>query len=112
MNTTAAKLQFHRIEAGQYQVDTDTRRYLITKTRHGWVLRVWRLLETAGVKHTIGLGTDDVEDDTVADTKALAVDIARRYDQLIAEGYGQLFADLSPMTRAVRDAYEAEAGAR
>lgn len=112
MNTTAAKLQFRRVEAGHYQVDTDTRRYLIVRAKHGWTLRVWRLLETAGVKHTIGLGIDDTESDATVDTKTLAVDIARRYDQLITEGYGQLFTDLRPMTRAVRDAYEAEAATR
>lgn len=110
MNATAAKLQFHHIEAGKYQADTDDRRYLITRTkRGGWMLQVWPLLETAGVKHTIGLGADDVEaNPQFTDTKKLAVDIAQRYERLTAEGYGRLFTDLKPMTRAVRDAYEAE----
>jgi hypothetical protein len=107
MNATA--LKFHRIEAGQYQGDTDAHRYLITKTKRGWVLRVWRLLETSGVKHTIGLRADDVESEATADTKALVVDIARRYDQLIQDSYGKLFTDLPPMTRAVIDAHQAEA---
>jgi hypothetical protein len=102
-------ISFHRIEASQYQADTDERRYLVTKTGAGWVVRSWKLLDTAGVKHTIGLRVEDAEDSAFADSKALAVDIARRYDQLIQDGYGQLFTDLRPMTKALRDAYEAEA---
>lgn len=103
-NTTA--LRFRRIEAGRYQADTDTHRYLIVRTRKSWALRVWRLLETAGVKHTIGLGLDDVEDDTYTDTKTLAVAVANRYKDLVAEGYGAKFTDMRPMTRAVIDAYK------
>lgn len=101
-------LKFHRIEAGLYQADTQERRYLVTRTRAGWVVRYWRLLETAGVKHTIGLGPEHAEDSAFVDTKALAVDTARRCDQLIQDGYGQLFSDLRPLTKALRDAYEAE----
>lgn len=101
-------LKFRRTEAG-YQVDTEDRRYLIHKAgRNNWTLQVWRLLETSGVKHTIGLGREDVEADNHGiDTMAMAVDIARRYDQLIQSGYGQLFTDLAPMTKASMDAYEA-----
>jgi len=104
-------IRFHRIEAGRYQADTDERRYLVTKTDTGWVIRTWKLLETAGVKHTIGLGVEDAEASALVDTKGLAVDIARRYDQLIQDGYGRLFTDLKPMTRAVRDAYGADSQA-
>lgn len=101
-------LSFRRVEAGMYQADTEGRRYVVTRTGGGWVVRAWRLLETAGVKHTIGLGVEDAEDSAFADTKALAVDIAGRYDQLMNDGYGKLFTDLKPMTKALRDAYEAE----
>jgi hypothetical protein len=112
MNATAAKLQFHRVESGRYQVDTEVRRYMIVKREHGWTVRVWKLLETAGVKHTIGLGVDDVEASaTDLDTLRLAKDIAQRYEQLIAEGYGRLFTDLKPMTRATIDAYDAQTAA-
>jgi hypothetical protein len=105
-------LKFRRIESGHYQADTDQRRYRVVKTQYGWVVRVWQLLETAGVKHTIGLGLDDAEASaSPTDTKTLAVDIARRYEQLTAEGYGQLFTDLRPMTRATIDAYQAEEAA-
>lgn len=103
-------IRFRFISRGRYQADTDERRYMVVKLDSGWAVRVWKLLETAGVKHTIGLGVDDVEASTTAlDTKALAVDVARRYDQLLQDGYGQLFTDLRPMTKAVIDAYEAEA---
>lgn len=102
-------LKFRRTDTG-YQADTDARRYVISKAgRNNWTVQVWKLLETAGVKHTIGLGREDVEADNHGIvTKALAVDIARRYDQLIREGYGRLFTDLAPITRASIDAHEAD----
>jgi hypothetical protein len=103
-------LTFRRTEPGHYQADTDTRRYVVTKLDSGWAIRVWQLLETAGVKHTIGLGVDDTEATSSGhDTLRLARDIANRYDQLVLDGYGRLFTDLRPMTRATIDAYEAEA---
>jgi hypothetical protein len=107
MNATTTKLQFHRIEAGRYQADSETRRYVVARWNKGWLVVAYVLTETAGIKHTLG---QPIEAETSGVlTKALAVDIARRYDQLIAEGYGRLFTDLKPMTKAVIDAYDAEA---
>jgi len=102
-------LKFSKIEAGHYQADTDTRRYVITKCEGDWVVRVWKLMETAGIKHTIGLGLDDAEaTGNGFDTKRLAVDVAARYEQLVTEGYGKLFIHMRPMTRAIIEAYNAE----
>jgi hypothetical protein len=102
-------MKFSRIAAGLYQADTETRRYVISRAGKGWVIRYWTLLETAGVKHCIGLGVEDAEDSAFVDTKALAVDIACRCDRLIQEGYGRLFTDLRPLTKALIDSYEAVA---
>jgi len=105
MNATAAKLQFHRVEAGRYQADSETRRYTVARDGKGWIVTAWKLAEQSGIKHTIG---QSVEADMWMETKALAVDVARRYDQLITEGYGSKFSDLSPIRRAAVDAYDAE----
>lgn len=102
-------LKFRRIETGSYQADTDDRRYVVARTGGGWVVRAWKLQETAGVKHTIGLRVEDAEDSAFADTMRLAMDMANRCEQLILDGYGRLFTDMKPLTRALRDAYEAEA---
>jgi hypothetical protein len=102
-------MKFSRTEPGHYQADTETRRYVVARTGGGWVVRYWKLQVTAGVKHTIGLGVEDAEDSAVADTMRLAMDMANRCEQLILDGYGRLFTDMKPLTRALRDAYEAEA---
>lgn len=99
-------LKFHRIEAGRYQADTSDRRYVVAKYGKGWLVTCWTVIDTAGIKHTVGA---PMEDTAEADTKKLAVDIAKRYDHLVTEtDYGRLFTETTPMRKALRDAYEAE----
>lgn len=109
MTTTAATLRFHRIEAGRYQADSSTRRYLVARSDKGWNIAVWQLAEQSGVKHTVG---QVIEATIWMETKTLAVDVARRYDQLVNEGGAKKFSDLSPIRRAAVDAYDAEAAQR
>lgn len=108
MTEKAKTLEFHRgSEAGVYSAEDDTRHYTVWREGRTWYLAVKKLTTTAGIRHAVG---QPVIDTSSAATKALAVDIARRYSALGDDYAPHQHGHAERITTAILAAYGAEDG--
>lgn len=99
-------MQWHRTAAaigcGWYAED-DVNRYLIERIGHkSWTLRIFRLAVTAGVRHIVGV---TAHEQTFADLKSIAVDIAEAYRALGGAYRPAEHGHRNRMTEAIGRAY-------
>jgi hypothetical protein len=103
--TETKTLKFRRQFAGSYFAQDATREYAIYRDGKVWMLRIRAMIETAGVRHSIGqpnlyLGSHE--------TKNLAVLIANAYSALGDDFDSNAFGGRRRSTEAIKRGYAAE----
>jgi hypothetical protein len=103
--TTTSNLRWKRTEHGDQVADDATHRYVVRHTATEWLLEIFTLRVTAGVRHTVGQAAIAVGE---FETRRRAYAVANNYSALGDNFASHLHGGQSRRTVAILAAYDAD----